>query len=195
MAKREEIELKIEDVEDGAFAISLVDSPAIESDFVFLSEHKIELKVTDSDKREVIGLALIPEKRIFRRVKNKEFDIFFSEETVAKTAERYLERLNLNNVTVEHDQKVNGISVVESWIVENPEMDKSNIYNLGAVKGSWAVKMKVNNDEIWNDIKLGKYKGLSIEALFSGLKDFLASSEETNEQRVIRELREFLKSI
>lgn len=192
----EEVELKIEDLsKDGVFAISLVDRPAIEEDFIFLNSHEIELKVVNEEKRLVVGLALVPEKRIFRVVNDKKFNIYFKKETIALASQMYMEQLNLNNVTVDHQNKVNGVSVVESWIVEDAKNDKSNIYNLNAVDGSWVIAMKVNNDDVWGDIKLGKYKGFSIEAMFSGMEEILNQEAQPTEEEIRKELIDFLNTI
>ena len=196
MKKLEDIELKIENEnEDGVFAISLVDRPAIQENFIALSEHKIELKVVDEDKRILVGLALVPNKKIYRNVNGKEFNVFFSEQTIEKTNELFMRNLNLNSITSQHETKVSGVSVIESWIVEDEKNDKSNLYNLNAVKGSWAVKMKVYNDEEWNKVKLGEYKGFSIEGIYQGLDKFQASEQPQEEEDYTTDIIEFLKSI
>ncbi len=193
MKKLEDIELKIENEnEDGVFAISLVDRPAIQEHFIALSEHNIELKVVDEDKRILVGLALVPNKKIYRNVNGKEFNVFFSEQTIEKTNELFMRNLNLNSITSQHETKVSGVSVIESWIVEDEKNDKSNLYNLNAVKGSWAVKMKVYNDEEWNKVKLGEYKGFSIEGIYQGLDKLQASEQEED---LTTDIIEFLKSI
>jgi hypothetical protein len=185
------IELTIKDDDQGCFAISLVDKPAIEEDFIFLSEISVELQVANDEKREVVGLALVPNKQILRRIKDKEFTISFSEETIAKVQELYLKKNYNNNVTVDHDHNVEGVTLIESWIVEDEKHDKSNIYKLDAVKGSWVVKMKVYNEEVWQQIKDGKFKGFSIEGKFDGLDQLEAESHED----IINEIKELLKSI
>ena len=196
MKKLEDIELKIENEnEDGVFAISLVDRPAIQENFIALSEHKIELKVVDEDKRILVGLALVPNKKIYRNVNGKEFNVFFSEQTIEKTNELFMRNLNLNSITSQHETKVSGVSVIESWIVEDEKNDKSNLYNLNAVKGSWAVKMKVYNDEEWNKVKLGEYKGFSIEGIYQGLDKLQASEQPQEEEDLTTDIIEFLKSI
>ena len=196
MKKLEDIELKIENEnEDGVFAISLVDRPAIQEHFIALSEHKIELKVVDEDKRILVGLALVPNKKIYRNVNGKEFNVFFSEQTIEKTNELFMRNLNLNSITSQHETKVSGVSVIESWIVEDEKNDKSNLYNLNAVKGSWAVKMKVYNDEEWNKVKLGEYKGFSIEGIYQGLDKLQASEQVEEEEDFTTDIIEFLKSI
>lgn len=190
--KLQEIELKIKDEnEDGVFAISLVESPAIEENFVALSAEKVELKVVDDERRIVVGFALVPEKRIYRRMNGKEFNIYFTKETVGQAQELFMKKLNLNNWTLEHEQKTSGVSVIESWIVEDPKNDKANLYNLDPQGGEWVVMSKVYNDEVWNAIKEGKFKGYSIEAMFSGFEQ-LASKDETEAEEIIRKLKELL---
>jgi hypothetical protein len=188
----QEIELTIKDESDGVFAISLVDSPAIEENFIMLSSQEVELKILDEEKRIVVGFALVPEKRIYRRVKDKEFNIYFTKETIAQSSELFMKKLNLNKFTTEHEKEVQGINVIESWVVEDAKNDKSNIYNLGAKGGEWVVMSKIYNDEIWNDIKEGKFKGYSIEGMYDGF-DKLEASEEDSEE--VEAIKEFLKTI
>lgn len=188
----QEIELKIKDEdEDGVFAISLVESPAIEENFVALSSQEIELKVINEEKRIVVGFALVPEKRIYRRQNGKEFNIYFTKETVSQAAELYMKKLNLNNFTLEHESKTSGVSVIESWVVEDAKHDKSNLYNLDPKGGEWVVMSKIYNDDVWKDVKEGKFKGYSIEAMFSGFEQ-LASKEESEAEETLRKLRELL---
>lgn len=186
------IELTIKDeLNQGVFAISLVDKPAIEEDFIMLNALEIELKVVDESKREVVGLALVPNKKILRRIKDKDFTISFSEQTIEKVQELYLRNLRANNVTVDHEKPVDGVSLIESWIVEDEKNDKSNVYNLNAVKGAWVVKMKIYNDEVYEGVKLGKFNGFSIEGMFDGLEQ-LNMSEQTEEEKLIEEIKELL---
>jgi len=185
------IELFIDETkeDDGIEAISLVESPAIEENFVALSKHKVEFKTVDSDKRIIVGLALVPDKLIYRRRGDYEYNIVFSKDTVRKASELYLKRLKLNNATLEHDdQMTTGVSVIESWIVEDPEKDKTALYGLNAVEGAWAVTMKIDNEEVWEDVKQGKYLGLSIEGMFSDNVDV----EEIEASEVLEELKKLL---
>lgn len=188
----QEIELTIKDENDGVFAISLVDSPAIEENFIMLSSQEVELKILDEEKRIVVGFALVPEKRIYRRVNDKEFNIFFTKETVAQSSELFMKKLNLNKFTTEHEKEVKGINVIESWVVEDAKNDKSNIYNLGAKGGEWVVMSKIYNDDIWKDIKEGKFKGYSIEGMYDGFDKLEATKEESEE---VKAIKEFLNNI
>jgi hypothetical protein len=163
------VELIIDENEklSGIDAVSIVEFPAIESNFIALSEH-LELAKVDDEKKILMGAALIPNKNIYRRNGNDEYYIFFSEDTVRKASELFLMNSNQNNATLEHEKKLKDLTVVESWIVEDVDMDKSKKYGLNAPVGTWMVSMKVNNDAIWNDfVKTGKVKGFSIEGYFS----------------------------
>lgn len=189
------IELTIEDeLKEGAFALSLVNKPAIEEDWFMLNSLQIDLKVVNEEKRELIGLALVPNKKILRRKDNVEFNIIFSERTVEKVQELYLKNLRANNVTIDHEKPVEGVSLIESWIIEDPKNDKSNIYGLNAVKGAWAVKLKVYNDDIWELAKVNEINGISIEGMFDGL-DQLKMSELTEEEKLIEEIKSLLDKL
>jgi len=176
----ETIELYIDEtkIEDGVDAISFVNKPAIEENFIALSKHKVEFKSIDDEKRIIVGLALVPDKEIYRRQGDKEFNIIFSKDTVKKASHLYLKKLKTNNTTLEHEKSTEGVSVVESWIVEDAKNDKSNLYGLNAVEGAWVVVMKVDNDDVWQDVKTGKYLGLSIEGIFSDKKENLTAIDE-----------------
>lgn len=187
------IELIIDeqDEQSGIDAVSVVHSPAIEENFVALNKHEIELKEVDTEKRILMGAALVPNKQIYRRnAKNEEYYIYFSSDTIRKASELFLMRSNQNNATYEHEKKLTGLSVVESWIIEDSKTDKSRLYGFDLPKGTWMISMKVNNDEVWNDVKEGKVKGFSIEGYFAD--KFEMSAEEDEATEVINELKRLL---
>ena len=192
MDKLDTVELFIDDAkeDDGIEAISLVEFPAIEENFIALSKHELEFKTVDTEKRIIVGLALVPDKPIYRRKGDYEYNVIFSKETVRKASELYLKRLKINNATLEHDiEMTKGVSVIESWIVEDPKKDKTAVYGLNAVEGAWAVIMKIDNEEVWKDVKAGKYLGLSIEGMFS---DSSEDIEEMEASKALDELKELL---
>ena len=189
------IELLIDEtkIETGINAVSVVESPAIEENFVALNKHEVELKEVDNEKRILMGAALIPNKQIYRRVKDKEFYIFFSEDTVRKASELFLMRSNQNNATLEHEKKMlDGMSVVESWIIEDEKTDKSRLYNFNLPKGTWMISMKVNNEEIWNKVKAGEVKGFSIEGYF--IDKYEMSLQVDEEEEIIKRLKELISN-
>jgi hypothetical protein len=193
MAKMEIIELLIDEnkIESGINAVSVVESPAIEENFVALKKHEVELKEVDGKKRILMGAALVPNKQIYRKNGDKEFYIYFSEDTVRKASELFLMRANQNNATLEHEKKMlDGMSVVESWIIEDEKQDKSAKYGFNLPKGTWMISMKVNNDEIWNKVKAGEVKGFSIEGYF--VDKYEMSLQETEDDRLINAIRDLI---
>ena len=186
------VELIIDEKEDlsGVEAISVVEFPAIEENFIALNQ-QLQLAKVDEEKRILMGAALIPNKNIYRRNGEDEYYIFFSNETVKKASELFLMNSNQNNATLEHQKKINDLSVVESWIVEDTEMDKSKKYGLNAPVGTWMVSMKVNNDTIWNDfVKTGKVKGFSIEGYFADKLEMSLQKEQEDE--LINKIKEII---
>ena len=187
-----ELEIKNE-AEEGIFALSYVLEPAIEENWVALSKNQIELKVVDEERRIVVGFALVPDKEIYRKQENDgkmvELNIKFSKQTVAKAGELFMKNLNGNNATIEHERPVEGVSTIELWIVEDPKNDKSNIYGLNPKGGELVVMQKVYNNELWEDVKSGKVKGFSIEAMFNGFEKLKFSSDEID---VIEELKKIV---
>lgn len=189
------IELVIDEKleEDGVNAISFVEHPAIEENFVALSKHEVEFKTLNEEKRIIVGLALTPNKLIYRRRGDYEYNITFSKETVRKASELYLKRLKNNNTTLEHEELTSGVSVIQSWIVQDPSMDKTALYGLNAKEGDWAVVMKVDNDQVWQDVKEGKYQGLSIEGIFSDKNKMDSELENITEEEAIMAINQIKK--
>lgn len=156
-----------EDSVAGIEAISIVENPAIEEDFIALNSQEVQLAEVDKDKQILVGALLVPNKPIYRRKGEDEYYIYFSKDTIRKAAEMYLIKGNQNNSTLEHHYKLSGLSLVESWIVEDETHDKSRKYDMNVPVGTWMGVVKVNNSEVWNDfVKTGKVKGFSIEGYF-----------------------------
>jgi len=157
-----------ENSELGIEAISVVENPAIEEDFIALKSQEIKLAEVDKEKRILMGALLVPNKPIYRRSGEDEYYIYFSKDTVEKASQMYLMQGNQNNSTLEHQYELNGLSLVESWIVEDKVHDKSVKYGMDLPIGTWMGSVKVNNDKVWNEfVKTGKVKGFSIEGYFA----------------------------
>ena len=174
----------------GVEAISVVENPAIEEDFVALKSEEIKLAEINKEKRILMGALLIPNKPIYRRSGDDEYYIYFSKETVAKASQMDLVNGNQNNSTMEHQYDLKGLSLVESWLVEDEVHDKSRKYGMNVPLGTWMGAVKVNNDEVWNDyVKTGKVKGFSIEGYFADKmerpKESVAMSQEEQEAKLI----------
>ena len=195
MEEAQVIELIIDEESDiaGIQAISIVDNPAIEEDFIALKSQEVKLAEVDKEKKIIMGPALIPNKKIFRKFDDQEYYIYFSEDTVKKASELFLTKGNQNNSTLEHEIKLNGLSVVESWIIEDEKQDKSNKYGFNLPVGTWMVSMKVNNDDVWNNyVKSGKVKGFSIEGHFIDAIKY-EQDQELQALSIIEELTDILE--
>ena len=187
---------------NGIEAISVVENPAIEEDFVALKNQEVKLAEVDKEKRILLGALLIPNKPIYRRNGEDEYYIYFSRDTVRRASELYLMKGNQNNSTLEHQYEINGLSLVESWIIESKEKDKSALYGMDLPIGTWMGAVKVNNDEVWNDyVKTGKVKGFSIEGYFvdkaerpkEAIEDQLARLEQEEADYLLKSVRAIIK--
>jgi hypothetical protein len=197
-----------EEQEIGIEAISVVENPAIEEDFIALKSQEFKLAEVDKEKRILMGALLIPNKPIYRRNGEDEYYIYFSKDTVLKASQMYLMQGKQNNSTLEHQYQINGLSLVESWIVEDKVHDKSVKYGMDLPLGTWVGAVKVNNDEIWNEfVKTGKVKGFSIEGYFADkmerpkekINDFssdevLKKLDEGEAEYLLSEIRAIIKS-
>jgi hypothetical protein len=189
-----ELILDEEQEESGIEAISIVESPAIESDFVALKGEEIKLAEVDKEKRILLGALLIPNKPIYRKNEEGDYYIFFSKETISKASQMYLRNGYQNNSTLEHSKELKGLTLVESWIVEDEVQDKSRKYGLNVPVGTWMGSVKVNNDEIWNEyVRTNKVKGFSIEGYFADKME--APKEEIKEDMSIQNDKETLLKI
>jgi len=152
----------------GIEAISVVENPAIEEDFIALKNEEIKLAEVNNEKRILMGALLIPNKPIYRRKGEEEYYIYFSKKTVEKASQLYLMNGNQSKATLEHQYTINGLTLVESWLVEDEVHDKSRKYGLNVPIGTWMGAVKVNNVQIWEEfVKTGKVKGFSIEGYFA----------------------------
>lgn len=176
----------------GIEAISIVERPAIEEDFITLNK-KTEYKLAelDSKKKILLGALLIPNKPILRQSEDGEYYIYFSKDTVRKASELYLMEGNQNNATLEHQMNLKGLSLVESWIVEDTEKDKTAVYGLSYPVGTWVGSVKVTSDKVWEEfVETGKVKGFSIEGYFQDKAEY----KQSNLSAIETEEAEFMLS-
>ena len=182
------VELVIDDSNESLAidAISLVTAPAIEENMVYMSRAKNNLTLAkiDTEKQEIISPALIPDKNIYRYDADTDSDyyVYFSKDTVKKCAYSYLKNNNHHKATYQHQDRVSGVLTVESWIIEDPKLDKSSLYGYNLPKGTWMVKMSITNSDLWDKVKSGDIKGLSIEGFFTSKYEAMQKAEPTNEE-------------
>lgn len=156
--------------ESDIYAVSCVDVPAVDSNFIFLNkqnEQPIYINLESDEKRMVYGCALRSDFPIYRKYNDEEFYIKFSSKCVEKLSKKFMKNGFQSNWTTDHEEIVEGLTVVESWLKVDMEKDKSIALGLDKdlALGSWFIGCSVDNDEVWETIKSGKWNGFSIEAM------------------------------
>lgn len=146
---------------------------------------------TDSEKHIVLGPAMIADQKIFRKDElGNPYYVFFTAETIRMIAEKYMRNKYTDNNDTMHDGKaVKDIHVLESWIIEDAEHDKSRKYGFNLPEGTWMVSMKVNNPKVWEDVKEGRLNGFSVSGFFSEVAQF------SKEEMFLYKVAEVLKNI
>jgi|14BtaG_2_1085337.scaffolds.fasta_scaffold16152_2 hypothetical protein len=123
---------------------------------------------SEDDQMIVTGPAMIPDQLILRKDEyGNPFHVFFSKETVAKIAQKFFEYNKQNNTDINHDDDITtNNTLLESWIVTDPEMDKSKAMGFNVPAGSWMASYKINDEETWQKIKEGELQGFSVAGQF-----------------------------
>ena len=174
-------------IDSETYAISLVESPAIEETLVALEEQKpIKVQLADEDKYMVYSAVLVPDRPIFRRNEDgDEFYIEFTKESIEKMAQEYLMNYRQNEITLDHETMANDITLVESWIKTDMYKDKSVAIGLSEDLpiGTWIAGLKVNQIDAWNRIKNGELRGFSVESMIS-LEEFSKQEQNTNNMNI-----------
>ena len=197
--KEEEIKVIEYTIDDsgylGVHAMSLVENPAIEVDFVALSKtRKVQqAAVEEGERKMVYGAVMLPEQLIYRvDAVGREYYCKYSKETINKIAQEYLKRNMHHNSNLEHEIPVAGCTVVESWITEG-QFDKSQNFGFNFPEGTWCIGMKIDNDEVWQSIKQGDVKGFSLEGFFTEISDEYMTQQEI--EKIMKELENELSGL
>jgi len=182
----------------GVFAISLVKTPATEETFIAMSaqEEMIKMAKVNEEQRIVMGLVLQPKQLILREdpTTGEQFNIVFSADTIKELSHNFFKSGFQLNSKLEHNSPIKDVTFVESWIVENSEIDKSANFGMNFPKGSWIATMKVDNDDIWNNyIKTGEVEGFSVDAMVDLEEINLKSEVKMSENKsIITMLKEII---
>ena len=183
------------DHESGIDAVSLVEDPAIQLNFVALNKHQeVKLAEVDGEKRILMGAALVPNKPIYRNQGGEEFYIYFTKKTVRRASELFFKRGYQNNVTEDHAIALDNNTVVESWIKEHEAHDKSVAFGLDAPVGTWFISMKIEDEETYKKAKDGTLKGFSIEGFFADALSVKQSADKPSPIEVIKKMLDEIKT-
>lgn len=172
----------------GKSALSWAESKINAIDREKMSKQKFQ---TDEEKRIVVGPAMVPNLKIFRKDKNgNPYYVTFKEDTIKMIADKYMRNKYIDNNDTEHNGRAaEDVYVYESWIKESQE-DKSSKYGFGDLPiGTWFVSMKVRNPIVWERIKKKELNGFSVSGFFEEIEQFKM------EQQFLKELAEILKDL
>ena len=187
------------DLSKGVHTLSLVSEPAMDSQWVALKKQQpMQLKAIDKKQNILLGIAMIPDKPIYRNdEKNGEYLIEFSKDSIKKIAHEFVKRGNVNSASVEHQIKLNeqDVNVVESWLIEDDVHDKTRKFGINEPVGSWAVKMKVNDPELYKLAEQGELKGISIEGFFDKELINLNKDENMSKQTIVEAIKEGFQTL
>lgn len=159
-------ELYVDDIDLEEQQIALVEYPAIDVNFMAFNKDEVKQTFTfNEDKHIITGAVLIPDKRIYRYSNGMEYFVYFGKETIEKVAHEFL--TNITRFNLEHERETSGIKVIESWIKSDIEFDKSVALGMGLLPiGTWLISAKVDNEEVWKQVKEGTFQGFSIQGTF-----------------------------
>jgi len=190
MEKQEKIklvELVIDD-EEGVEFVSLVDTPAIESDFLAFKKEDFKFKIQNEEKRIVSGYFMIADLPMMRMRNDTVFYCVFRKHTIEKIVNKFMKEGLTNQTNLMHDSQADGVYIIESLIIDKKRgvLAPENFEKVP--DGSWWGSMRVENEDIWQQVKDGTFKGFSVEGIFS-------SSKELNLQtRIVAKIREVIKN-
>jgi len=155
---------------------------------------KQRFQIDSEEKRIVLGPAMIPDQKIFRKdAMGNPYYVFFTKETIRMIAEKYMKNQYTRNNDLMHDgEAVRDVYVIESWIKED-ENDKSVKYGYEVPVGSWMIAMKIaktpKGDEVWKQVKEGKLNGFSVSGFFEEVEKF------SKEEMFLYKVSEILRNI
>jgi hypothetical protein len=153
--------------------------------------NEMSFSVFSMEEKMVVGPAMVPDKMIIRRneITGEIYYVYFTEETIKKLQQKFMIEKLLDKTNIEHGRKfLNGVSVVESWIVDDPQHDKQQVFGMNYPKGTWMVSMKIEDDAIWNKIKEGKLNGYSVQGYFLEKAKFMKDNTA-----IVEKIKDILK--
>lgn len=161
---------QIDNSEEGILDISLVDYPAVKRDFVLFSQDKMNFSIQNEEKRIISGVVMLADTPIYRKSPTAgEYYIVFTRDIIEMMVEKMSFEGKLNNITLNHDgQLVEGVTLVELFIKDSSKGLNPN-YLPDVTEGSLIASYKVENEDIWNQIKAGEFRGFSLSGIFSAI--------------------------
>lgn len=194
-----EAKINMSDDDTGMFCVSLVDAPATESNFLAFSKEEklITYSVQDEEQRKVFGLVMAADMPIYRIGKGGyEYYMVYSRETLADMMEKYFAQGFQNNVDTMHNFEMEDGITLTQMFVKDTEKGVSPKGFEDYADGSIFAEYKIHNDEVWNSIKNGEYKGFSLAGYFTVEETFNKKQKEDNKfMTKLKKIKQVLRSL
>lgn len=172
--------------------MSVVKYPAMESDFLAFSKAKAT-KLQKMTEGVITGVALRPDKEIYRNQGGNEFNVIFTKESVRKIAKFFFKNHNQDNTTVEHEFNANNLFIFESWIVRDVESDVGAVLGLDIQEGDWVISMDISaNKEVMAMVEDGDVRGFSLEGYFSSMLIENSKFEKDSPEKTYDKIQEII---
>lgn len=185
-------------IDNGMFVISLVESPAVEVDFLKFGKQYAQLKysITDKEEQKVFGVVMTADKPIYRKGENgEEYYIVFSKETISKMAEKYFKNNYQNNVDTEHNMILEeGITLTQMFIKDKGKGINPKGFE-DVADGSLFAEFHITNGEIWDAVKNGEYKGFSLAGTFILEQQQFAKVSISDEEKHFEDIMDMINKI
>ena len=185
------LDVSLEDLQSGVSFVALVGDPATQSNFLTFAENKpLKFEIQNEEKRIVTGVLMLADTEIYRNDLHGEYLIKFSKSSIFNMVRKFFRDGNTGNVNKMHDpaKPVNDVYMIESFIIDTERMAKPKGFE-NVPDGSWFGSYKVDNEDVWNEIKSGTFKGFSIEGNF--IEQMFSVSKE---ERILAEIEKILNS-
>lgn len=177
----------------GVMAIALVDSPAIEMNWMAFAKHQA-FKTTNTEKRIISGPLMVADQKIYRKDDQiGEYEVVFDKDTISKIVQKYFRQGNTSEVNMMHNEamKAKGVYMIESFIIDKDRGINTPKGFEKLADGSWFGSFKVDNQQIWDDfIKTGTFKGFSVEGFFNNAE----VKPDTDVEEVMEKVKKLLQN-
>ena len=166
-----------ENEEAGVDAVALVDNPAIERQWMAFNKSKAHsFAITSEEKRVISGPLMVADLPIYRKDEDgKEYYVVFNADTIRKIVYKYMKEGRTNSVNEMHETALDGVFMFESFIIDDRKKTPKGYEELP--EGSWFGSFRVENDDVWQQVKDGDFRGFSVEGLFSEDKELKVDRE------------------
>lgn len=185
--------------ECGIYRISLVDYPAVESDFLAFAEQKevVKFRVADEEKRIIRGVIMRADFPIYRvSEEGQEYYIVYTKEVIRQMAEKFVAEHRLNDVNVMHIpmSNVEGVAMVQLYI-KDAEAGIAPVGFAHIEEGSLFAEYHISNDEVWERVKAGEFRGFSLEGVFGLGVEEMKTNLTKNNMSVLAKIKQLLAEV